>query len=208
MLVRGATLALVSGAGCRLLGSWPSAYWFVGGWLLGGWLLGCSLLGCGDESAPACTTKVTPEVCETPANLRTDGVAPVVWVADPELELLPEPLVDGRYLLLQRSLSCGSDFLPPAETLRLQSMVEVQGCVLRVTSIGEEGAEPRVSVSTFNYGAEGVLELSDACSAGPSEPVPTRYGFDGTTLQLPVSVELSGADGTSHACSGFDSYAL
>jgi hypothetical protein len=182
MLVRGATLALVS--------------WAV------------LLAACNDEGARACTTKVTADVCETPANLRTDGVAPVVWVSEPELELSPEPLVDGRYLLLQRALDCGADFVTPPETLRLQSLVEVRGCVLRVTSISEEGAEPRVSVSTFNYGADGVLELTDACSAEASEAVPTRYGFDGSTLQLPVSVELPGAGGSSHACSGFDSYAL
>ena len=98
--------------------------------------------------------------------------------------------------------------MPPPQTLHLQSMAEISGCVLRVTSISEQGAEPRVSVSTFNFGADGVLEMRDACSEGRNEAVPTRYGFDGATLQLPVSIELSGADGGSHACSGFDTYAL
>jgi len=188
MLVRGATLALVSWAGC--------------------WLSGGLLSGCGDEGTRACTTNVTPEVCQTPAHLRTDGVAPVVWVSEPQLELTPEPLADGRYLLQQRAVDCGGDFVPPPETLRLQSMVEVKGCVLRVNSISEEGAEPQVSVSTFNYAAGGALELTDACSVGPSEAMPTQYGFDGTTLQLPVSVELSGADGSAHACTGVDTYEL
>lgn len=181
MLVRGATLALVS------------------------W---CLLWGCGGESSRACTTKVTPEVCETAGNLRTDGVAPVVWVPEPQLELTPEPLADGRYLLQQRAVNCGAEFVPPPETLRLQSMAEIRGCVLRITSISEQGSEPQVSVSTFNYAADGALELSDACSAGPSAAVPTRYGFDGTTLQLAISVELPGADGNAHTCSGFDTYLL
>jgi hypothetical protein len=188
MLVRGATLALVSWAGCCLAGGW--------------------LWGCAGGRSRACTTKVTPEVCETPAQLRTDGVAPVVWVPEAELELTAQPLVDGRYWLLQRALDCGGDFVPPPETLRLQSMLEIRGCVARITTIPEEGAEPQVSVSTFNYGADGGLELTDACSAGASEAVPTRHGFDGTTLQLPISVELSGADGKPHACSGFDTYQL
>lgn len=188
MLVRGATLALVSWAGC--------------------WLLGCGLLGCGDQATRACTTTVKPEVCDTPANLRTDGVAPVVWVTGPQLELTPEPLVDGRYLLERRALSCGADFVPPPQTLRLQSMAEISGCVLRITSIGEEGAEPQVSVATFTYAADGALKLKDACSAAATDVAPTLYGFDGITLQLPVNVEVAGADGNSRVCSGFDSYAL
>jgi hypothetical protein len=165
------------------------------------------LAGCSDEASRACTTRVTPGVCETPANLRTDGVAPVLWVPEPQLELMPQPLADGRYLLLQRALNCGEDFSPPAQTLRLQALAEISGCVLRVTSI-EEGAAPEVSVYTFDYGADGALQLSDACSAGAGETVATRYGFDGTRLQLEVGVELPGLDGSTHACSGFDTYEL
>jgi hypothetical protein len=182
MLVRGATLALISWAG-----SW--------------------LAGCGDPGSSACTTRVTPEVCETPANLRMAGLAQVTWVTELQPELTPAPLVDGRYLLTERTLACGQDFVPPLSPLRVQGVVEVQGCVLRLTSIAAESAEPQVSVSTFRSRTDGMLELKDACS-GSGEGTALRYGFDGATLLLPVSLELPGADGSAHACSGFDSYVL
>jgi hypothetical protein len=131
-----------------------------------------------------------------------------MWVQEPQLELTPQPLIDGRYVLTRRTLSCAGDFVPPADPQRVQGMVEVSGCVLRITFIGAQGSEPQVTVATFNDASDGMLELMDACSAGPPELMPTAYGFDGTTLQLPVSVELSGADGSAHASGGFYTYQL
>ena len=200
MLARGATLALDSWG--MLRAGVPVAAGFLAAGLVG------ALGGCGDESSRACATTVSPEVCATPGNLRAAGTVQVMWVAEPQLELGPEPLADGRYLLTGRALSCGADFSPPAEALHVQGAVEISGCVLRATSISAEGAEPEVSVATFSYGADHTLELSDACSASPSEAMAQRYGFDGTTMQLPISVDLLGGDGNSYPCSGVDTYEL
>lgn len=180
MLVRGATLALVS---CVV-----------------------TLAACSEQGARACATQVAPAVCETPGSLRGAEAVPVIWGAEPQIELAPEPLSDGRYVQTGRSLGCGEAFSPPAQPPSVTGVLEVSGCVLRRAFVTAPGAAPQVTVATFDYGSDGSLALKDACSSAPAASVTARYGFDGMTLQLSVSSEETSADGTSYSCSGVDTY--
>ena len=180
MLVRGATLALIS--------------WAV------------ALAACSNDGARACATQVAPEVCATPGSLRGAEAVAVLWVAEPPIELSPEPLSDGRYVQTGRSLGCGEGFSPPAEPHSVTGVLEVSGCVLRRTFVTTPATEPQVSVVTFDYAPDGSLALKDACSSAPAAAVVAPYGFNGTTLQLSVSTEETGADGNAYSCSGVDTY--
>ena len=172
-------------------------------------LLAASSLGaCAGKGSGACATKVTPEVCETPANLR--GVEPVqeTRVVAPAPQLVPEPLIDGRYVQTARTRYCEQDYQPLLEQGgNVQAVTEISGCVLRSTIVAA-GEQPLVFVLTFRYAADGTLDVTPACSGDKTPVLGRQYGFDGTTLQFPSSSDESDSDGLIHTCERIDSFEL
>ena len=167
-----------------------------------------ALGACAGKGSGACGTRVTPEVCETPANLR--GAEPVqqtrVSAAAPEL--VPEPLIDGRYVQTALTLYCGEDFQPSVEGRSAQAVTEIRGCVLRATLVVPGLDPPYVDVRTFRYAEDGTLDLSPACSTDQTPVLGRQYGFDGTTLQFPSSAQETDVDGQLHTCDRIDSFEL
>jgi hypothetical protein len=167
-----------------------------------------SFAACTDEGSGACATQVTPEVCETPANLR--GVEPVQQsrVTATAPELVAEPLIDGRYAQTALTLYCAEDFQPLVEGRSVQALAELSGCVMRITLVAPDLEQPQVSVLTFRYAAGGTLDWTPACSSEPAPVLGRRYGFDGTTLQLANDWEETDTNGQIQRCERIDTFEL
>jgi hypothetical protein len=136
---------------------------------------------CSESRAPGCATLVSAQVCATPSNLRGAELVPDEWSREPAPELLPEPLVDGRYVLTGRHHYCSS--AQPAPEAGVLNALEISGCVLRETSVVPPAEGELVRAATFEYAADGTLAVTFACM-GPQRASAWLYGFDGNTLLL------------------------
>lgn len=179
--------------------------------------LGLCLAGCSEaKGSGACATTVTPEVCQTPAPLRGAERITENWINANPPELLPQPLLDGRYVLTARTLYCPTASAAPLVPGSVQAVLESSGCVLRFTAFFAAEEPARVTVQSFTYGADGTLALQPECAAQQADVSRVRYGFDGSTLQLvnsgpdrsPDSATDSATDSPAYACDAVDTWEL
>jgi hypothetical protein len=155
-------------------------------------------------------------VCQTPAQLR--GAEPILenWTSAPAPELVGQPLLEGRYVQTARTLYCARQYDPPPVLSSVQGVLEIRGCVIRVTVYLGDAEQPLVGVRSFDYRADGALDLQLECAAEAQDVERAPYGFDGTTLLLPGSVASSlpngsgvhGPAGEGYDCQTLDSWQL
>jgi hypothetical protein len=77
-----------------------------------------------------------------------------------------------------------------------------------VTAFLGDAEQPLVGVRSFEYGADGTLDLHLECAAEPQDIVGAPYGFDGSTLRLPNSSAAHGPDGEGYDCQYVDTWEL
>ncbi|MEO8185387.1 MAG: hypothetical protein ABI895_41795 [Deltaproteobacteria bacterium] len=180
--------------------------------------LGIGLEGCADaKSTGACAIAVTPEVCQTPATLRGAERVSETWTSAAAPELVPEPLLDGRYMQTARTLYCTEQYDPPPVLSSVQGVLEISGCVIRVTAFLGDAERPLVAVRSFDYRADGTLDLHLECATEEQDIRGARYGFDGTTLhtsdafgrgRMPNSSGARGPDDPTYSCDYIDTWEL
>jgi hypothetical protein len=171
--------------------------------------LGMALAGCSDSTGSGgCAVAVTPEVCETPANLRGAERVSETWTSEPAPELVGEPLLDGRYAQTARTLYCAEAYEPPPVLSSVQGVLEVSGCVIRVTTFLGDAEQPLVGVRSYEYRADGTLDLHLECAAEPQDILAVPYGFDGSTLRMPSSSGAQAPDGQAYDCQTIDTWEL
>jgi hypothetical protein len=172
-------------------------------------VLGIAVAGCSDsQGSGACAVAVTPEVCETPANLRGAERVSETWTSEPAPELVGEPLLDGRYVETARTLYCAEKYDPPPVLSSVQSVLEISGCVIRVTAFLGDAEQPLIGVRSFVYRADGTLDLHLECASEPQDILGAPYGFDGSTLRIPNSSGAHGPDGEGYDCQTIDTWEL
>jgi hypothetical protein len=170
---------------------------------------GLALAACSEAKGPdRCATAVAVEVCDTPSNLR--GAEPVqdAWTSAPAPELAGQPLAEGRYVLTARTHYCVEGGALPDFVRLTKRVVEVSGCVLRVTTQLLPDEETYVGVTTFNYAADGSLDETVECVGGERPKSGRRFGFDGTTLELGDASEFNGPPEPGRDCATIETLEL
>jgi hypothetical protein len=174
--------------------------------------LGTALLGCAEaKGSGACATTVTPEVCATPANLRGAERINETWTSAAAPELVPEPLLDGRYVQTARTFYCTEQVDPPPQLSSVQGVLEISGCIMRLTVFFGADEQPLVGVRSFDYRADGTLDVRLECATERQAVSGARYGFDGSTLLLPSvpnGTLASSPDGPAYTCDAIDTWEL
>ena len=138
-------------------------------------------LACSEPTTPACATQIAAEVCATPAQPRgADPVQP--GAGSTSVQLPSSPLAEGRYVLVSSSYSCPEGAEAPASA-PLRGVLELSGCVLRRTLLGEAPEPASVEVFEVGEASEGLLSLQRRCTEEP-QALRAAYGFDGERLEL------------------------
>ena len=172
-------------------------------------VLGLALGGCSEaQGSGRCATTVTAEVCQTPALPRDAERVHETWTSAAAPELVGQPLLDGRYVQTARTLYCAEPYAPPPVLSSVQGILEISGCVMRVTTFLNDAEQPLIGVRSFDYRADGTLDLHLECATEQQDIVGARYGFDGTTLRMPNSSGAHGPDDQAYACDSIDTWEL
>lgn len=175
------------------------------------WRLALLVLGaCSEPSAPVCATQIAEEVCATPAQPRGAELVQPSASSELSVQLPSTQLAEGRYVLVARSYSCPGGAETPAPASE-QGVLELSGCVLRRTLIGEVQEEPAlVEVFELSYAAEGLLGLERRCPLEQASALQAAYGFDGERLQIGPLRGAAGAPAASSdaPCDTLDTWEL
>lgn len=164
-----------------------------------------ALSACSESSAPACATQIAEDVCSTPAQLRGAEPVPTVATNEASVTLPPEPLAEGRYVLVARRHACPTG-VEPSLPVSVQGVLEVSGCVLRRTLVSEP--EPaRVEVFELGYAGQGLLALQRRCPQAEAASMLAGYGSDAVQIELGQLRPADTVDAPA-ACDTLDTWEL
>jgi hypothetical protein len=169
-------------------------------------------LACGESDAtpapPGAGCRATieqAEACGGPSSALEFNEVQETWTTEPAPVFDGQPLVDGLYVQSARTLYCAQSYDPPPPLGSAATLLEVEGCVLRVLQRAADGSASISVVESFEYIAPGQLHVFVECPVqrdiayGP-------YAFDGSTLQVPNSTRVEGPFGEPYDCLFVDTW--